>query len=130
MASLNPGDSPPEIFRGGGRVQVGRAPQLKVVSLVGEVALGHSRDEVDSEACGGAGHTKRCGAEVDAIASTTAICAPQLKVDLVGVDALGHVMGKILSEARGADGHTKRGAKGVEGDGTCSSWMRFMDGWV
>jgi hypothetical protein len=49
-------------------------------------------------------------------------------IQVVGEDALGHVV--ILSEARGAGGHTKRGAKGVEGDGSCSSWMGFMDGWV
>lgn len=76
------GAFPPERLRGGdGKVQVGRAPQLKAVTLVGE-------------------------------------------------EAEGNVKGELASEARGIDGHTKRGAKGVEGDGTCSSWMRFMDGWA
>jgi hypothetical protein len=51
-------------------------------------------------------------------------------IQVVGEDALDHVGVRILSEARGAGGHTKRGEKGVEGDGTCSSWMGFMDGWV
>jgi hypothetical protein len=48
---------------------------------------------------------------------------------VVGEDALGHVGDEILSNARGAGGHTNRGAKGVEGEGTCSSWMGFMDSW-
>jgi len=49
-------------------------------------------------------------------------------IQVVVEDVSDHVV--ILSEARGAGGHTKRGAKGVEGDGSCSSWMGFMDGWV